>query len=352
MLRKILCSEPGFEIVGEAVHGKQAIKLADRLRPDAILMDVVMPVMDGITATAEIMAKSPCPVILISDVAQRDSALNFRALQCGALDLLPKPTLGAIDSDTSEIKLHRFRKRVHLLAEVPVVTRVHRAARQASQIPLQLHSATREATAPAYAPGADGQVELVVVGASTGGPPAIAQLLAAWKVVRSAWPVLIVQHMAAGFIEGMARWLDQTTGCRVKIAEHGEEPCRGYAYLAPDDQHMVFDGHRLWLVNEPPRKGNRPSIDRLFFSVAESCLGSQTCAVLLTGMGDDGAQGLQAIRVAGGITIAQDEETSVVYGMPKAACEIGAAAEVLALDEIAQRVVQLTNGEQPKMVNS
>jgi two-component system chemotaxis response regulator CheB len=184
------------------------------------------------------------------------------------------------------------------------------------------------------------QVSLVVVGASTGGPPALGQLLTG-LAGRPRWPVLVVQHMAPGFTRGLASWLESVSSLPVRLAEHGERPEPGRVYLAPDGHHLELLGRRLRVSDAPPVEGHRPSVDALMASVASTGPASETLGVLLTGMGRDGASGLGLLHEAGAWTIAQDESTSVVYGMPKAAVEVGAAHEVLPLPEIAATLASL-----------
>lgn len=329
-IKRTLSHDPAFEVAGEARDGVQALRDVPRTRPDVVLMDVTMPQLDGIETTAALMSRDARPTLIVSDLVGVDAALNFRALEAGALDLVPKPTLEEIQD---ERRGRTWLRRVRLLAGVPVITRRGSGARAAAASPPPLETARRERA-----------VSLVAVGASTGGPPAIHELLRGLGPQRP-WPVLIVQHIVPGFAAGFARWLSETTGTPVRLAADGEEPRSGVAYVAPDGAHLTVRESRLGLEKSPPERGHRPSVDVLFGSIARSGWARNTAAVLLTGMGDDGARGLGALRAAGAWTVAQDEKSSVVYGMPRVAAEAGAACEVLALQQIAPRVLQLGRPE-------
>lgn len=339
VLRKLLAGDPRVEVVGEAPNGRAGVQLVNRMQPDIVVMDVVMPVLGGIEATAEMMASSPRPVLLISELVGKDAKLNFRALQSGALDLSRKPTVAALEDPAAK---DRFIRQVLLLAEVPVVTR-HRVERKPAAA-----AAVQTPSAPAAGkpeprkpwPKVTRDVEIVLVGASTGGPPALLNILTALGAA-APWPVLIAQHMSPGFLEGMARWLSSSCAVPVEMGRAGVVPEPGKAYLAPDGAHLEYRAGTLRLDYRPPERGNLPSINYLFESVARDIVAPRAAAVLLTGMGEDGARGLLALREAGAWTAAQDQASSVVYGMPKAARDMGAACEILPLDEVGARLLAL-----------
>lgn len=302
-----------IEVVGTAENGDEAALLTARLRPDVITMDLQMPGSDGFAGIARIMAENPTPILVLS--ANREEVKGFRALSLGALDLLEKPPLEELDAFAQDLE-----GRLRLLATVPVIRH-----------PWGLRERTPFPPRPRTS-----RVQMVVLGASLGGPRALAQIL---RLLPSSLPapIALVQHMAAGFTPAFTRWLQQEIALRVLEAEEGMELEAGTVYVAPDDRHLrVVDG-RASLGTDEPQHGFRPSVSALFRSAAEA-FGGRSVGVLLTGMGTDGSDGLAAIRQAGGITIAQDEASSAVFGMPRAAIEIGAAERVLPLGSIADAI--------------
>ncbi|MBI3929011.1 MAG: response regulator [Armatimonadetes bacterium] len=328
-LRQALTSQAGVRILGEAVNGKEALEKIPGANPDVVLMDVAMPVMDGITATKMLTAQDGRRhIMLISDLAERDRHLGFRGLEAGALDVMQKPT----GRELRDLEFcRRWVKKLRLLSKVPLVSR---------RSPRAGPAAPANRLAP---PAVSRRYRYLCVGASTGGPQSLQRLLSSLGG-KPPWPILIVQHISEGFVKGLSSWLTDTTGVIVRLAATGEAPEPGVAYLPPDGVHLTLRQHELTLVG--PAAGARadhvPSVDVLFDSVVDSGAGVATLAVLLTGMGADGARGLLRVREAGGWTIAQDEATSVVYGMPKAAHKLGAACEVLPLDAIGPRALGLT----------
>lgn len=325
VLRRALRSDPDLTIVGEATSGPEALRRIPDVAPDIVLMDVLMQGMDGIETARTLMQTSPRPVLVVSDLAERDENLSFRALEAGALDVIRKPSAEALEDPTTRARLCR---KVRLLAEVPVVTRYRRRARSRPR-------PASPAKPPDVARPAD--VSCVAIGASTGGPPALLRILRELPAP-GPWPVLIVQHMSEGFLGGMCRWLAGVTGHQIELARDGARLEPGVVLVAPDAHHLEIRDGRSVLVDRLPVSGHRPSVDVLFESLAQSTGAQEVLAILLTGMGADGAHGLERLRRAGAITYAQDEASSVVYGMPKAAADRGAAQEILSLDAIAQRL--------------
>jgi two-component system chemotaxis response regulator CheB len=260
----------------------------------------------------------PKPVIIVSDIGS-DAQMSFEALRAGALEVIGKPDAEQL---TDQEWVRRFCRKIRMLAEIPVITR-YRSSRGIER------PEPRRPTRPE----AD-RVELVCIGASTGGPPALRTIVDAFGGPPR-WPVLVVQHMSKGFMAGMVGWLAAATGRDVRLAENSDRPVPGVVYIASDDGHLELGGQRVRIMKTPPLGGHRPAVDRLFQSVARSRTASRTVAVVLTGMGSDGARGLEELRRAGAWTIAQDQSSSVVYGMPKAAVDLEAAQEVLPLTEIA-----------------
>jgi two-component system, chemotaxis family, protein-glutamate methylesterase/glutaminase len=336
---EILAADPELEVVGEAEDGKRAIELCEVLRPDVMTLDMVLPVMSGLTATEYIMAYMPTPILIVSASTNRGELFKtYDALAAGALDVLEKPTVDDLDAAWEG----RFVAAVKLIARIKVIT--HPRARLGST----RHSAAAVAdSAPATGArrGADqpqGQrYGVLALGASTGGPAAIVKVLRALpKGLRV--PVLFVLHIDEPFGAAFAEWLENQTPHRVAYAHDGEhlDSLRGQVVMAPPGRHLTVAGARVRLTADPPRHSCRPSVDVLFESLAVD-RGAQVLACLLTGMGRDGAAGLLAIRRAGGSTLAQDESTSVVYGMPREAALLGAAQMVLPLDQIGPEIAQL-----------
>lgn len=311
-----------IQVVAVAGDGRDALAKVEATRPALVAMDINMPVMDGLEAVERIMASRPTPILLLTgDPARRDERGVFEALSRGALDVIPKHVAAGSPAQRAWLRDH-----VRLLAGVTVVYRA-RAARRQAGAPVMA----------APAPPAVGGVGLV---ASTGGPPAIAEILAALPA-RYPLPVLIVQHLASGFAAHLASWLEGVSRLRVVIARDGLRLEAGTVYLAPDGAHMtVSGGDRLALdARSPPVDGHRPSGTRLLSSLA-AAWGGRAIGVVLTGMGSDGVAGLQAIRRAGGTTYAQDQASSVVFGMPRAARDAGAASTLLPPAAIAEALAR------------
>ena len=316
ILKEVLETDAEIRVVGEARNGAQAVELTESLRPDILLMDLRMPVMDGIEATGEIMARAPVPILVLSAGVHEDTNVAFRAVQAGAIDVVQKP-MGTLAEDYRNESLDLIR-RVKLVARVPPIRRARRKPQPIEAMP----------------PAAG---RLVVLGASTGGPPALATILGAFPADFPA-PVLAVQHITPGFLEGFVEWLDSVVPPKVVVAQRDSVPQPGVVHFAPEGRHLELgaDG-RLVLTKDPPRDGHRPSVTVLFESAAKT-LGARAVGVLLTGMGRDGAEGLRALREAGARTICQDEETSVVFGMPAVAIELGAAEVVAPVERIAEEI--------------
>ncbi len=325
----LLGEEPGIEVAGTACDGAEAVEQAERLRPDLILMDINMPRLDGFQAARRIMERAPAPIVLISaSTEQVEVARTFAALAAGALAVLDKPA-GPGDPRAGEMA-HRLRETVRLMAEVKVVRRWPRRI-------------GREAAAAAPRERARRGIRLVALGASTGGPPVVEQILKALPRDLCA-PILLVQHIAPGFVAGLAGWLRQSTRHPVKLAEHGELAEPGAVYVAGDGAQLGITRHgRIVLTPGARRDGFCPSASHLFESAADA-FGHAALGALLTGMGQDGAVGLRRLREAGGTTVAQDEATSVVFGMPQAAIRLGAAEQVLAPAAIARLIAAMARG--------
>ena len=323
LISHILSSDPRLDVVGSAASAEECITLNSQLRPDVIVMDVTMPGMSGLEATSRIMGTQPVPIVICSGLHGTDPLISFRAIEAGALAVLEKPA-GPGDPGFAASS-RNLADTVLLMSEVRVVRRWQRTRPPA--VP-----PTRPVSA---SPAAVRDASLLVIGASTGGPVALHALLD--KLPRDLpVPVLIVQHISPGFLPGMTAWLQQVTGWPVRIARQGERPLPGHVYFGPDHLHLGVNGAGLMtLTDAPPLGGHRPAVSHLFRTVAEGPLAARCVAVLLTGMGVDGAAELKLLRDRGALTIAQDAESSVVHGMPGEAIRLGAAVHVLPPESIA-----------------
>jgi two-component system, chemotaxis family, protein-glutamate methylesterase/glutaminase len=333
----LLGQDPSLAVVGTAGDGVETVREAERLKPDVILMDVHMPRMNGLEATRVIMGRIPTPIVMVSASLGRDEvALTFESLRAGALTLVAKPTgLGHPDQEATSRQLVDT---VRLMAEVPVVRRWQRDGSQRSEVRGQgLGVGGPEDLPiphpPSLIPRIDRKICLVAIGGSTGGPQALGEILRAIPGDYKA-PVLIVQHIAPGFVAGLAVWLGQQARLKVKLAEPGEIARPGTAYVAPDGTQMgIARGGQIRLSSGSAGSDFCPSASHLFESVAVS-YGRSAVGILLSGMGRDGAAGLRRLRDVGGLTIAQDEGSSVIFGMPREAIRLGAAEHVLSPEQI------------------
>jgi len=325
-LAYILGQQPGITVVGHATDGESALRQAELLRPDVITMDLLMPGMDGIQATAHIMERVPTPIVIVTTTFSKgDVEKTFQAMAVGAVAIIEKPrAMGTPDGDRM---VRETVATVKAMATVPVVRRKKRTP--APPVTAQ----------PVLVP-AISAIDIVGIGASTGGPPALqtilSQLPAGFPV-----PILIVQHIAAGFVEGMVEWLQHTCPLKVLLARSGDIPRAGSVYIAPDGNHLEYSRNGTLMLSAGPADfGLRPSVARLFASLAVNC-GPKAVGVLLTGMGRDGAEDLKKMRDSGCVTFAQDAESSVVHGMPGEAIRLGAAQYVMPPLEIAAALRRL-----------
>jgi two-component system chemotaxis response regulator CheB len=317
MIPQMLEADPSIEVVGTAMDGTFCLKKIEELRPNVITLDLEMPGMNGIETLKEIMRREPLPVIVVSSHSTEGASVTFKALGLGAFDFVTKPRDSAHIADTAK----------ELIAKIKAAAdcKVVRPGTFQTAAPAEKISATKAAPPPS---------KLVAIGISTGGPQALEFLLAQ---LPPDFPgaIVVVQHMPEGFTEMFARRLNELCSLRVKEAQSGDILQAGRVLICPGSKHIKVKRLTMGdivVLNEDPRvNGHRPSVDVLFNSVAED-FGPQAVAVIMTGMGDDGAEGLGAVKKAGGMTIAQSEESCVVYGMPKAAIERGYAARVIALD--------------------
>lgn len=313
-LRRVVSSLPEHTVAWTAMDGAEAVAMAKRDRPDLILMDLVMPHVDGVQATRQIMLESPCAILVVTATVSGNISLVYDAMGYGALDAVDTPALGPAESMTGAGPL------VEKIATVAKIVGASHEPRRAAR--------DHDTSAPG----------LLVVGASTGGPKVLAELL---QPLPHDWhgSVVIVQHVDVAFARGLATWLGSRTGRTVRVAEQGERPRSGTVLLAGTNDHLVLSAQRTLEYRAEPRAlFFRPSVDVFFESVADHWPHAGA-AVLLTGMGRDGAKGLARLRSCGWHTIAQDEATSVVWSMPKAAIDLGAACEVLPVERMPATIV-------------
>jgi two-component system chemotaxis response regulator CheB len=335
VLETILVTDENVRVVGHAKDGREAVRLADSLKPDVITMDINMPVMDGLQATAEIMGTNPRAIVIVSSESRQGAASTLRALELGAIEFVAKPSSG-IDLDMHSVREDLLRK-VRMAAKVRVV---RTASRGGSEIKTSEGSALPPMPAmiqrPAANPnsGFDQRFPVVVLAASTGGPATVMRLAPGFTRDFPA-AIILVQHMPAAFTTQYAAQLAEFTGTRVKEAENNESLTPGTFYICPGGQHLrVLSSGRIQLDGSSGRIGGYlPNIDITMESVA-AFAGPLSIAAVLTGMGNDGAAGAAAIKAAGGMVIAQDEATSVIFGMPAEAIKTGAVSQVLSIDDI------------------
>jgi two-component system chemotaxis response regulator CheB len=324
LLSRVITGDPRLEVAGIAGNADEALRLISVLPPDVVSMDIRLPGQNGLDLTRRIMREHPLPIVVVaSDLDDRSLDISMNALKAGALSVVEKP-LSSTNADWPELS-QRLCSQLYIMSQVPVVQ--HR--RFDTQQPV-----------PGTGWGDDWSA--VVMGASTGGPSALAQVLGALPG-DFPLPLALVQHMGASFMEGFVAWLSSVSALPVGLAGDGGAFLPGHVAVAPAGVHIRIQGGRLCFDHGELVHGQRPSADILLASAA-AAFGSRAIGVLLTGMGEDGARGLAAIRGAGGYTIAEDASSAVVWGMPGTAVRLGAAVEVLAVNRIARRLVELARG--------
>lgn len=318
-LRRALAFEPAHEVVWVASNGEEAVRQCAELTPDLILMDLIMPVMDGVEATRRIMAESPCAIVIVTVDREQNVHRVFEAMGFGALDVVDTPALGAGNARE---------------AAAPLLRKILNIGWLMGQGDKRVQSVLGSPRLQGLRKG------LVVIGSSAGGPAALEVLLKGLPREFSA-AIVLVQHVDQVFAAGMAEWLSSSCGLNVRLARDGETPQAGTVLLAGTNHHIrLLKNGTLAYTAEPVDEIYRPSIDVFFESVARYWNGDAV-GVLLTGMGRDGAQGLKLMRQQGFLTIAQDQFSSSVFGMPKAAADIDAAVEIRPLDKIAPRLLEV-----------
>ena len=329
ILTSMLESVSDFQVVGQAANGWEAVQLTARLRPDVITMDIRMPRLSGLEAIRQIMSTNPTPIVVItSSVYEADVNIAFNAIAAGALTVVEKPK--GLESGSYDAVREQLVTTVRLMSDVQVITLWSGDAslirpRSASQ---------------AYRSASQLGIELIAIAASTGGPGTLRQILGDLPGDMSI-PIVVVQHITSGFGPGFAQWLNAMTPLQVAIAKNGDSLVPGHVLIAPEDRHITVAPDGIVMLDQlPPLKGHRPSATRLFASVAKA-YGPTALGIVLTGMGDDGADGLELLRQVGGRVIAQDEASCAVFGMPKVAIERGIANQVLTPGEIASTLMNL-----------
>lgn len=326
LLIYILGSDPGIELLGTAENGEKAVEFVKRTMPDVITMDINMPKMNGLEATRTIMETNPVPIVIVSgswDVREVDT--TFKAMEAGAVAAVQRPV--GIGHPEHEANKRELLQTIRLMSEIRVVKRWPHYQKTASP-----ETPAIPASSGAGSLQVPSAIRAVAIGASTGGPPALQTILSGLKSKMSPPllpPILIVQHITTGFLDGMVAWLSKTSSVPLHIAKQGDPLMQGHAFFAPDGFNMGVDGSgNITLTSDREENSFCPSVSFLFRSVA-NVFGRNAVGILLTGMGKDGAEELKLMKEKGAVTIAQDRESSVVYGMPGEAARLGAAMYTL-----------------------
>ncbi len=330
LLFKIFSLAPDIYVAGIANNGEEALTMLSSAKPDVITMDMRMPGMNGLEATRRILETYPVPVVIVTASKNaHEVASSFQAMGNGALAVLEKPP--GVEHPNFKQACEKLIATVKSVSEIKVVRRRLNSSQKRT---------TPRITLPVREQIHRPEVEIVGIGSSTGGPPVLQKILTALPE-KFPIPLVIVQHIARGFSDGLVEWLNSSSRLPVRLAREGERLQAGYCYLAPDDAQMKIDGSRsIRLTDDPPENGVRPSVSYLFRSLSRG-FGSRAAGVLLSGMGRDGAVELKQMREKGGFTIAQDRASSVVHGMPGEAIKMGAAMYVVSDEEIAPLLIKL-----------
>jgi two-component system chemotaxis response regulator CheB len=336
LLSNVLNADSEIRVCGEAKNGAEAVTMTQNLKPDIVVMDIHMPEMDGFEATKRIMIETPTPIVIVSASADiHDVEVSLDALRMGALALLRKP--GSPNSPTFDNEIRELITAVKLMSEVKVVHHQRPVPKETTSQP----RLTKESAV---------KIRVVAIAASTGGPAALTELLSG---IPGNFPasILVVQHMSSGFIDGLVAWLNTKSPLRIKIAEHNEPLMASTVYVAGDGRHLGTTANsRIFLADMPPIAGQRPAATHLFASVAKN-FGASAVGIILTGMGNDGVDGLRILHETGAKIIAQDQKSSVVFGMPRAAIEAGVVDIVLPLSSIGEHLVRMTENNTKDLRN-
>jgi two-component system chemotaxis response regulator CheB len=331
-LSGLLKTDPRFDIVAMASDGKEAVDMVPRYQPDVVSMDFYMPVMDGIEATRLIMHQNPVPIVVVSSFyTPLEVAMSFKVIEAGAVTIIPKP-FGPGHPRFNE-SAQNFRNILSLMAELKV------GRRKATPV---IKPVTAQTTTARNTPQVliNNDVAIIAIGASAGGPEEIRKILSSVPSTLDI-PILVVQHIDPSFAQGFCEWLSLTVKLPVRIASDGESLRPGNVYFPPGDHHIGLANENTILVSQsPPEKGLRPSVNFMFRTV-NACFGKNVMAILLSGMGSDGAQEMLALRNAGALTIAQDKNGCLIHGMPGEAIKIGAAVKILTTEEIIREIIMI-----------
>lgn len=323
VLRRIVSSNDQHEIIWRAVNGAEAVSYCNQEKPDLVLMDIMMPVMNGIEATRQIMQSSPCAILVVTATVTGHSSEVFEAMGAGALDAVATPVLSTEGSEDLGKELLRKIDLIGRLIGIP-----------AKKVPKKTDRTDDSLT------GKTQERHLIILGCSTGGPQALLEILSTFPVDLNA-AVIVIQHMDKKFTAGLASWLNKQVALPVRIIKEGDRPQKGIVLMPDTDHHLVMTASTNLSYSKAPEDNfYHPSVDVFFNSAAQAWYG-KIVGVLLTGMGKDGAEGLLAIKERGWHTIAQNQESCIVFGMPKAAIQIHAATEILPLKDIGPRIIEL-----------
>ena len=338
VIADILKDNNEIEVLDTARNGEEAIEKANKLKPDIITLDIEMPIMDGLTALPSLLKITPTPkVIVVSSLTYEGAEATIKALDLGALDFVTKPSATAYKFNIDDVKQQLIEK-INDIAHSKIKLYPMIAADRREPIKKEIPEIRKKTES-----SIKGLKYIIAIGTSTGGPRALQDVIPLLPENLPA-AVLIVQHMPPGFTKSLAARLDALSAINVKEAEEGDVLRNGWAYIAPGDFHMIInreggDGYSISVNKKPPMSGHRPSVNPMMESVAESGH-KEVIAVMMTGMGADGSESILKIKKAGGKTIAQNEDTCVVYGMPKAAVSIGAIDKIVPLQDIAKEILK------------
>lgn len=335
VITDILASDPEIEVVGTANNGKTAIFKNDQLDPDVITMDIEMPIMDGLEALQHIIERNPKPVIMLSILTQHGAEETFKALDYGAVDFIPKPASNVSLKEVKEQLIEKVKQVYKIEIKIPGKGKEPEEKKKVAE--------EKEKAELAEIKLKESTSRIVAIGTSTGGPSALMNI---FRKLPDKFPssIFVVQHMPAGFTKAFAQRLNQLSGLNVKEAEDGDKILPGWGYISPGDSHMKIaekNGEKIIKLEKGDKvSGHMPSIDVLFNSMADN-YGKDAICVIMTGMGQDGAKGIYKVKEKGGYTIAQDEESSVVFGMNKVAINNGAVNKIIALNDISKAILEL-----------